>query len=113
MGCITLGNRQMMIQVIKTIIEPYLRAHGFKGSYPHKVKVYDLKADERFVVGSDLGEPPDSDGKSFVLKGLTTEQEHEYLAREAVTYLNIEDSSWIKSTVSWHRVLYQSFDEEE
>jgi len=48
-----------------------------------------------------------------VLKGLTTEQEHEYLAREAVTYLNIEDPSWIKSTVSWHRVLYQSFDEEE
>ncbi len=35
MGCITLGNRQMMIQTIKTIIEPYLRAHGFKGSYPH------------------------------------------------------------------------------
>ena len=77
---------------------------------PNKVKVYDLKADERFVVGSDLVEMPDGDGKSFVLKGLTTEQEHEDLAREALTYLNIEDPSWIKSTVAWHRVLYQSFE---
>ncbi|WP_294751664.1 DUF4304 domain-containing protein [uncultured Exiguobacterium sp.] len=159
MGCITLGNRQMMIQAMKTIMVPYLRAHGFKGSYPHfrrkqdsfqeilmiyitkysedfymetsivpltgyvdfegdtilpnKVKVSDLKAEERFIVGADLVETPDGDGKSFVMNGLTTKQEHEDLAKDALTYLNIEDPSWMKRTVAWQRALYRSFDEEK
>lgn len=47
------------------------------------------------------------------MNGLTTTQEHEDLAKDALTYLNIEDPSWMKRTVAWQRALYRSFDEEK
>lgn len=75
---------------------------------PNKVTVFSLKGSERFTVGSDV--VANHDGMYFVMKGLSSEEEHEQLAKEAFSYLKTD---WIARCSEWHKKLYESFDEED
>ncbi len=78
---------------------------------PNKVTVFSLKGNERFTIGSDI--VANHDGMYFMMKGLSSEEEHEQLAEEAFTYLKTSEPDWIAHCSEWNKKLYESFDEDD
>lgn len=78
---------------------------------PNKVTVFSLKGNERFTIGSDI--VANHDGMYFMMKGLSSEEEHEQLAEEAFTYLKTSEPDWITHCSEWNKKLYESFDEDD